>query len=235
MLDESASSEAPASLMYWRAESAAALRAARLAAGWTEAELASRLALYGSFTARDVERWESGETDFPSWVMSVFKGSAPSWRRERPGFLSPTLVVLGILIVVAGLSVLRVLLSPGIDANGDGTADKLSWSGPFIVAISALLVLAAIANWWAVVLLIRNFRRSIRRRSLGIWFQNFVILAVCSTFLGFVALNCLLGAPLIAPRPGGPLPVGVNYFFMLMCSLIPPVPGILFLVRFYFR
>ena len=128
-----------------------------------------------------------------------------------------------------------MLLSPGIDVNGDSTPDKFTWSGPFLVAVSALLVLAAVANWWAVVLLIRSFRRSIRRRRLGMWFQNFVILAVCSTFLGLVALNCLLGAPLIAPKPGGPLPVGVNYFFMLMCSLIPPVPGILFLVRFYLR
>ncbi|MDR0359242.1 MAG: hypothetical protein LBJ87_07250 [bacterium] len=211
------------------------MRSARLAAGWTQEELASLISGYGSFTPHDVESWESGETEFPSWVMSVFKGSAPTWHRERPGFVSPTLAILGILVMVAGLSVLRVLLSPGIDAGGDGTPDKFTWSGPFIVAVSALLVLAAIANWWAVVLLIRNFRRSIRRRRLGMWFQNFVILAVCSTFLGLVALNCLLGAPLIAPRPGGPLPVGLNYFFMLMCSLIPPVPGILFLVRFYFR
>jgi uncharacterized protein YneF (UPF0154 family) len=95
-------------------------------------------------------------------------------------------------------------------------------SKPILYGIVVALVIVAIGNWWAVIVIARAFRR--HPRVIGAWLQYFLFVAIGASCLALCGLNAL---------PQIDLPDIVSYSFLVAGILMLCLPGPVFLARYY--
>lgn len=134
------------------------------------------------------------------------KGDRRAWTRALAVVLATVGTALAVLAGVAGGSL----------ATGSPK------SNPILYGIVAAMIVVAIGNWWAVVVIARAFRR--HPRVIRVWLQYFLFVAIGASCLALYGLDVL---------PQVNLPDIVSYSSLVAGILMLCLPGPVFLARYY--